>query len=471
MASWWPSRARRHVKPGWLRGSSKSGRRRLGMPAFYLGEATMASPAGLGAATTAAAASASSTAATVGRASLPRRAAAKTRRAGGVPRSVTDRDAVGDVPLGEARDERDPQARGDEGHQGREVVRAMHETRREARGGAARERDLQARRPRAGADPRVVGERLERHRGAAGQRVAGGQRGVEGILEQRPAGEARVAGRRRARGLHRDGDVDGLLAQGGEAVRALDVEQLEAQARVGRGERLGGRRGDPGQRRGEGSDDDGAELAAGVGGDVGLGALELGEERVRVLEQHVGGPGQHQPAAPALGDRLADLALERGELLRDGRGRQVQRVRPPPRPCRGRRARAGCAGGGRRSCRRSYESCQESCAGLNDLATRTLALDARAPQRPRRPHRRRVGRELRRHPRRPAALPAAAVLGAALHLRRSARRLLRRAPACALVLGGRRSAARWACSASGCCSWASTRGCRPACHRSCCRPR
>jgi hypothetical protein len=43
-------------------------------------------------------------------------------------------------------------------------------------------------------------------------------------------------------------------------------------------------------------------------------------------KQHVGGPREHEPAAPALCDRLAHLALERGELLGDGRGRQVQRV-------------------------------------------------------------------------------------------------------------------------------------------------
>ena len=33
--SWWPSRARRQANPGWLRGSSNCGWRRLGMPGFY----------------------------------------------------------------------------------------------------------------------------------------------------------------------------------------------------------------------------------------------------------------------------------------------------------------------------------------------------------------------------------------------------------------------------------------------------
>ena len=45
-----------------------------------------------------------------------------------------------------------------------------------------------------------------------------------------------------------------------------------------------------------------------------------------MVEEHVRGAGEHEPAAPSLDDRLADLALERGELLgHRGRG-QVQRL-------------------------------------------------------------------------------------------------------------------------------------------------
>jgi hypothetical protein len=58
--------------------------------------------------------------------------------------------------------------------------------------------------------------------------VAGRQDRVERIVEQRPAREAGVVGRRRAGRLHRDRYVDALLGQDGEALRALDVEQLNA---------------------------------------------------------------------------------------------------------------------------------------------------------------------------------------------------------------------------------------------------
>ena len=45
-----------------------------------------------------------------------------------------------------------------------------------------------------------------------------------------------------------------------------------------------------------------------------------------MADEHLGGAGQADAAAVALDDRLADLALERGELLRDRRRRQVERV-------------------------------------------------------------------------------------------------------------------------------------------------
>ena len=44
------------------------------------------------------------------------------------------------------------------------------------------------------------------------------------------------------------------------------------------------------------------------------------------LAEHLRGAGEPHAAAVALHDRLADLALERGELLRDGRRREVERV-------------------------------------------------------------------------------------------------------------------------------------------------
>ena len=71
---------------------------------------------------------------------------------------------------------------------------------------------------------------------------------------------------------------------------------------------------------------DGADDPLGVGGDVRRRGLELGEHDVSVADEHLGRAGEAHAAAVALDHRLADLALERRELLRHGGGREVERV-------------------------------------------------------------------------------------------------------------------------------------------------
>ena len=80
------------------------------------------------------------------------------------------------------------------------------------------------------------------------------------------------------------------------------------------------------ERGREAGDPHGADDALGVGGDVGGRGLELREHDVGVADEHLGRAGQPHAAAVALDHRLADLALERGELLGDRGRREVQRV-------------------------------------------------------------------------------------------------------------------------------------------------
>ena len=61
-------------------------------------------------------------------------------------------------------------------------------------------------------------------------------------------------------------------------------------------------------------------------GELALQALELREQRVGVAEQHARGGGEPDAAAARLEQRVADLLLERRELLRHRRGREMQRV-------------------------------------------------------------------------------------------------------------------------------------------------
>ena len=62
-----------------------------------------------------------------------------------------------------------------------------------------------------------------------------------------------------------------------------------------------------------------------VGGELGLGPLQLGEDRVGVAEQDLAGGGQPYAPAAAVEQAVARLLLQRGELLGDGRGGEVQR--------------------------------------------------------------------------------------------------------------------------------------------------
>ena len=62
-------------------------------------------------------------------------------------------------------------------------------------------------------------------------------------------------------------------------------------------------------------------------GEVALELLQLREQRVGVAEQHVRRGREAHAAARGFEQRVADLAFERGQLLRDRRRREMQRIR------------------------------------------------------------------------------------------------------------------------------------------------
>ena len=75
------------------------------------------------------------------------------------------------------------------------------------------------------------------------------------------------------------------------------------------------------QRRGRGLERGQAQAAAAQAGDrlqFGLGLAEPSEDRVGVAHERLAGLGQPDAARVALDERAAGLALERGDLLRDG---------------------------------------------------------------------------------------------------------------------------------------------------------
>lgn len=152
------------------------------------------------------------------------------------------------------------------------------------------------------------------------------ERGVEHVGHERDAGEARVVGLWRGRRLHRDGDVELVAREAEERLGRLGVGDEDRHAGRSLAQPHGGGDDEPADRGGERADAHLAHLAGGVRVEVGAQHLHLREERVGVAEQHAGGGREADAAAVGLDQRLADLALERGELLGDGGGGEVQRV-------------------------------------------------------------------------------------------------------------------------------------------------
>jgi len=203
----------------------------------------------------------------------------------------------------------------------------MGDARAEPGGAAAGEDDRLAGPAGGRRDPGLAGQRVQRDRVVVGQRMRLGQRDVEGVGQQRVAEEARVVGGRDARGLHRQGDVELVAAQRLEAQRRLGLLDQHPHARRTLGQQLCRGQREAGQRRREPTHPQLARLAGGVRVEIGPQQLHLGEQGVAVGEQDPGRGRQAHAAPVGLQQRLADLALQRRQLLRHGGRRQMQRIR------------------------------------------------------------------------------------------------------------------------------------------------
>lgn len=113
-----------------------------------------------------------------------------------------------------------------------------------------------------------------------------------------------------------------------QLVRLRGLGLLDADPDPGVRAAQGGDGGDHqrGHGGGERAEPDLARLPRQVSGEFRVGALQLGEDRLGVPQDQVGGVGEADPAALRLQQRDAELPGEVGERLRDGRGRHVQRL-------------------------------------------------------------------------------------------------------------------------------------------------
>ena len=280
---------------------------------------------------------AASSARTDGRRASAVRVAAKMVRCTGpsaIVRTTTPGMGAGRDEVGQ---ERDREALGDEPEAEDAVVGAVADVRVEAAELPAGPRGhLLPGRAGVAGRPDRAGELGQRHRARvpARDRMALGQDEVDRVAVQVVAVDAGGPRERQVLPLVGQDEIDVAERERGQRRLGLGLDELAAQAgRVAR-ERVH-RRGGQAQRDGlERRDPPAPDDAARGRRELGLGELGPLEQGLGVADQDERRVGQADAAPRPLEQRHAGLALEHRELLRDGRGRELQRVgdggdRPP----------------------------------------------------------------------------------------------------------------------------------------------
>lgn len=173
-------------------------------------------------------------------------------------------------------------------------------------------------------DPFVVREVLQVDLVPVGERVPLGHGDLHGIVEDRRLGESLGHGQRLVVPVQDDRQVGVAAEHGVHPALRFQLAGPHAQRRmVGaqRGERLGEQ--SP-HRGGERRQPQLADDLTALGLQIGLGEFDLRQDARRVLGEQSARVREPHPTAVLGQQLLADLALQLGHLLRDGRGRDVQ---------------------------------------------------------------------------------------------------------------------------------------------------
>ena len=227
----------------------------------------------------------------------------------------------------EAGDHADAEPGGDERLDRDVVVGDEADPRREAGPPAGVEDDPVPRGAGRPGDPWLVGQVGEPERAApAREPMAGGEDGLEGIVEQRdPLEVARRDLGQRLVVVVDQREVELARLDPGEQPRQALVDDGQRDLGVAAAELHERRRHDRRERRAHAAEAQPAVAAAGDLLELLLGAVEAGEDPGGVARQRVAGLGQLDGARPALDERQADLPLERGDVLAHRRLREPHR--------------------------------------------------------------------------------------------------------------------------------------------------
>ncbi len=173
-------------------------------------------------------------------------------------------------------------------------------------------------------DPLVVGELREIHLPTAGQPVPGRHGHIGRVVQERGLDQPVRQRHRLVVPVQDDREVEIPADHPGDAGLRFQLAGAQPERGVPDAQPGERRREQPARRRGERRQTQLPDHAPPLGLQIGAGQLDLGEDARGVLGEQPPGVGQPY-APPVLGEQpLADLALQLGELLRDGRGRHVQ---------------------------------------------------------------------------------------------------------------------------------------------------
>ena len=256
--------------------------------------------------------------------------------------------------------ERDAQIGGHEPHHRLPVARAVGDPRRVARALAPGHEHLVARPPDRRRDPLRVAQLREVDLVAGPPGVVERQDGVEDVAEQLLAVVARIIRARSGAALHRQDHVH--LAGGEQHHRlvGLRLQHAQLELRRARAQRPRGGRDRPASEVGKPAH---AHLAARRGvlrRELALHPLHLGEQRVRVAEQHVRGGREPHRAPVRLQQRRGRPRAPAPRAAGTRHLTSSATRRRPSRACRGRPRPAASGACADRPSRRSYGFRSES---------------------------------------------------------------------------------------------------------------
>jgi hypothetical protein len=164
--------------------------------------------------------------------------------------------------------------------------------------------------------------------------VLGGQRHVHRVFEQGHRAQPGPGALPRSRELEQQRQIELAGAQPGPDLLRLALGQRQPHLWVGLAEAGHGKRHQGGPGRGERGDPQPASAHPEHRRQVGLGGLDLSEDRLGMTDQRRPGLGRPHASAVTDDERRPSLGLEPGDRLRDGRlrvgeGLRSGRKRPP----------------------------------------------------------------------------------------------------------------------------------------------